>query len=143
MTLFITILLAIIICLLITLCWTDLRYRLISNRIVMALLLVTIPFSYLMHGTLFWQPALLCLAIGFILFLFNIIGAGDVKLLAVLMLAIPSHFAIFFLFLTACAGLLLIIIGWLFYRQSIREKGLPYGIAISVGFLTTLLLFNY
>ncbi|WGE49448.1 A24 family peptidase [Actinobacillus equuli] len=143
MTLFITTLLAIMIGLLLTLCWTDLRYRLISNRIIMALLLVTIPFSYLMHGTLFWQAALLCLAIGFILFLFNIIGAGDVKLLAVLMLAVPSPFAVFFLFLTACAGLLLIIIGWLFYRQSIREKGLPYGIAISAGFLTTLLLFNY
>ncbi|EFM99034.1 Flp operon protein B [Actinobacillus pleuropneumoniae serovar 11 str. 56153] len=37
---------------------------------------------------------------------------------------------------------MLIIIGWLFYRKAIREKGLPYGIAISAGFLTTLLLFN-
>ncbi|WP_150539635.1 A24 family peptidase [Actinobacillus vicugnae] len=141
MTLFITCLLTIIICLLVTLCWTDLRYRLIHNQIIMALLLVIIPFSYLNHGTVFWLPALLCLAIGFILFLFNIIGAGDVKLLATLMLAIPSPFVIFFLFFTACSGLLLIIIGWLFYRQAIREKGLPYGIAISVGFLTTLLLF--
>ncbi|VEI45928.1 flp operon protein B [Actinobacillus equuli] len=109
MTLFITTLLAIMIGLLLTLCWTDLRHRLISNRIIMALLLVTIPFSYLIHGTLFWQPALLCLAIGFILFLFNIIGAGDVKLLAVLMLAVPSPFAVFFLFLPlvrVCCSLL-------------------------------------
>ena len=104
MTLFITSLLAIIICLLITLCWTDLRYRLISNRIIMALLLVTIPFSYLVHGTLFWLPTLLCLAIGFILFLFNIIGAGDVQVLAVLMLASPSHFAVFFPFFNRLCG---------------------------------------
>lgn len=142
MTLFISTLIAIIVCLLLFICWTDLRYRLISNRIIIALLLVIIPFSYLMYGTLFWLPAILCLAIGFVLFLLNIIGAGDVKLLSVLMLAVPSQFAVFFLFLTACAGLLLIIIGWLFYRQAIREKGLPYGIAISAGFLTTLLLFN-
>ena len=142
MTLFISTLIAIMVCLLLVVCWTDLRYRLISNRVIMALLLVIIPFSYLMHGTLSWLPAVLCLVIGFVLFLLNVIGAGDVKLLAVLMLAIPSSFAIFFLFLTACAGLLLIIIGWLFYRQTIREKGLPYGIAISTGFLTTLLLFN-
>ncbi|KIE92280.1 putative Flp operon protein B [Actinobacillus pleuropneumoniae] len=108
----------------------------------MALLLVIIPFSYLMYGSISWFPAILCLVIGFVLFLLNVIGAGDVKLLAVLMLAIPSPFAVFFLFLTACAGLLLIIIGWLFYRKAIREKGLPYGIAISAGFLTTLLLFN-
>lgn len=142
MTLFISTLIAIIVCLLLFICWTDLRYRLISNRIIIALLLVIIPFSYLMYGTLFWLPAILCLAIGFVLFLLNIIGAGDVKLLSVLMLAVPSQFAVFFLFLTACVGLLLIIIGWLFYRQAIREKGLPYGIAISAGFLTTLLLFN-
>lgn len=142
MTLFISTLIAIMVCLLLVVCWTDLRYRLISNRVIMALLLVIIPFSYLMYGTLSWLPAVLCLVIGFVLFLLNVIGAGDVKLLAVLMLAIPSSFAIFFLFLTACAGLLLIIIGWLFYRQTIREKGLPYGIAISTGFLTTLLLFN-
>lgn len=142
MTLFISTLIAIMVCLLLVVCWTDLRYRLISNRVIMALLLVIIPFSYLMYGTLSWLPAVLCLVIGFVLFLLNVIGAGDVKLLAVLMLAVPSSFAIFFLFLTACAGLLLIIIGWLFYRQTIREKGLPYGIAISTGFLTTLLLFN-
>ncbi|UKH14094.1 A24 family peptidase [Actinobacillus pleuropneumoniae] len=142
MTLFISTLIAIMVCLLLVVCWTDLRYRLISNRVIMALLLVIIPFSYLMYGTLSWLPAVLCLVIGFVLFLLNVIGAGDVKLLAVLMLAIPSSFAIFFLFLTACAGLLLIIIGWLFYRKTIREKGLPYGIAISTGFLTTLLLFN-
>ncbi len=142
MTLFISTLIAIMVCLLLVVCWTDLRYRLISNRVIMALLLVIIPFSYLMYGTLSWLPAVFCLVIGFVLFLLNVIGAGDVKLLAVLMLAIPSSFAIFFLFLTACAGLLLIIIGWLFYRQTIQEKGLPYGIAISTGFLTTLLLFN-
>lgn len=142
MTLFISTLIAIMVCLLLVVCWTDLRYRLISNRVIMALLLVIIPFSYLMYGTLSWFPAVLCLVIGFVLFLLNVIGAGDVKLLAVLMLAVPSSFAIFFLFLTACSGLLIIIIGWLFYRQTIREKGLPYGIAISTGFLTTLLLFN-
>lgn len=142
MTLFISTLIAIMVCLLLVVCWTDLRYRLISNRVIMALLLVIIPFSYLMYGTLSWLPAVFCLVIGFVLFLLNVIGAGDVKLLAVLMLAVPSSFAIFFLFLTACAGLLLIIIGWLFYRKTIREKGLPYGIAISTGFLTTLLLFN-
>ena len=142
MTLFISTLIAIMVCLLLVVCWTDLRYRLISNRVIMALLLVIIPFSYLMYGTLSWLPAVLCLVIGFVLFLLNVIGAGDVKLLAVLMLAVPSSFAIFFLFLTACYGLLIIIIGWLFYRQTIREKGLPYGIAISTGFLTTLLLFN-
>ncbi len=142
MTLFISTLIAIMVCLLLVVCWTDLRYRLISNRVIMALLLVIIPFSYLMYGKLSWLPAVLCLVIGFVLFLLNVIGAGDVKLLAVLMLAVPSSFAIFFLFLTACSGLLIIIIGWLFYRQTIREKGLPYGIAISTGFLTTLLLFN-
>ncbi|QLB18802.1 A24 family peptidase [Mannheimia granulomatis] len=137
-----SILLAAIILLLIRLSWTDLQQRIISNRIIVALVCVIIPFSWLTHSTFYFLPALLCLIIGFLLFLCKVIGAGDVKLLSVLMLAVPTEYAPYFLFLTALSGLILIIIGSLFFFRSIREKGLPYGIAISSGFLATVVLFS-
>ena len=67
-------------------------------------------------------------------------GAGDIKLISVLMLVIPHNEIIYFFFFTAFFGLLLIIVGWLFFRKSIKENGLPYGVAISLGFMTNLAL---
>ncbi|MBN6065603.1 prepilin peptidase [Aggregatibacter actinomycetemcomitans] len=128
--------------LLITLSITDIRSRIISNRIVLLLLIITIPLSLLKYQTIFIVPALCALAIGFLLFTLNVIGAGDVKLIAVLMLMIPNDEIFPFFFFTTFAGLGLIIIGWLFFRKSIKENGLPYGVAISLGFMTNLVLSN-
>ncbi|WP_109079066.1 A24 family peptidase [Aggregatibacter kilianii] len=128
--------------LLITLSITDIHSRIISNRIVFLLLITVIPLSLLKYQTLFIVPALCALAIGFLLFTLNVIGAGDVKLIAVLMLMIPNDEIFPFFFFTTFAGLGLIIIGWLFFRKSIKENGLPYGVAISLGFMTNLVLSN-
>lgn len=109
----------------------------------MLLLLVAIlPLAYTLHQQIFIMPALITLIVGFLLFVLNIIGAGDIKLLTVLMLATPTEQVFSLLFFTALSGLVLIIIGWLFFRQSIRRNGLPYGVAISSGFLINLLLFQ-
>ena len=126
--------------LLLRLCYTDVHNRIISNRVVMALLFVVVPLSLLRYQSIFFIPALCTLFIGFVLFILHIIGAGDIKLISVLMLMIPYEQIIFFFFFTAIAGLFLIIIGWLFYRKSIKARGLPYGVAISLGFLTNLAL---
>lgn len=131
-----------IILLLIRISWTDITSRLISNNIVLVLLICIIPFGFLLNGELYITPALVSLFIGFLLFLFNVIGAGDVKLITVLMLTIPSEQILSFFVFTSFFGLLLIIIGWLFFKTSIKRNGLPYGVAISLGFLTNLALFN-
>ncbi|HDR1345803.1 TPA: prepilin peptidase [Pasteurella multocida] len=128
--------------LLIRLSWTDLTKRIISNNTVLCLLAVIIPFSFIHHSQIFFLPALLFLFLGFLLFTLGIIGAGDIKLITVLMLSIPTEQLISFFFLTSCSGLLLIIIGWLFFRESIKKRGLPYGIAISLGFLMNWSLFS-
>ncbi|QIM63733.1 flp operon protein B [Pasteurellaceae bacterium Orientalotternb1] len=135
-------LLGILVLLLIRLSWTDIKLRLISNDIVMALLFCVIPFGYMLNGELYIIPALISLFIGFLLFLLNVIGAGDIKLITVLMLTIPSEQILSFFVFTSFFGLLLIIIGWLFFKTSIKRNGLPYGVAISLGFLTNLALFN-
>lgn len=121
--------------------WEDITSRTIRNEWVGILLVLTIPFSLLMYGEIFLIPAFSVLFVGFLLFLIRVIGAGDVKLLAVLMLAVPTGQVPGLLFLISLFGLLLIVFGWLFFRQSIRQHGLPYGVAISLGFITNWCLF--
>ena len=121
---------------------SDIRSRIISNRIVLLLLVVIIPLSLLKYQTVCIFPALCALTVGFLLFMLNVIGAGDVKLITVLMLMVPNDEIFPFFFFTTFAGLGLIIIGWLFFRKSIKENGLPYGVAISLGFITNLVLSN-
>lgn len=132
----------IVVLLLIILSISDIRKRIISNNIVLLLLVAILPLAYMLHQQIFIMPALITLIVGFLLFVLNIIGAGDIKLLTVLMLATPMEQAFSLLFFTALSGLVLIIIGWLFFHQSIRRNGLPYGVAISSGFLINLLLFQ-
>ena len=126
--------------LLVTLSITDIRSRIISNRIVLLLLITIIPLSLLKYQTIFLIPSLCALAIGFLIFTLGIMGAGDIKLISVLMLAIPNNEIISFFFFTAFAGLLLVVVGWLFFLESIKQNGLPYGVAISFGFITNLAL---
>ncbi|MDO4698900.1 MAG: prepilin peptidase [Pasteurellaceae bacterium] len=121
--------------------WEDITSRTIRNKWVVFLGILVLPFSLLAYGEIFVLPAVIVLLFGFLLFLINIIGAGDVKLLAVLMLATPTEQIPALLFLISLFGLGLIIVGLLFFRQSIRQHGLPYGVAISLGFIANILLF--
>lgn len=132
----------VLILLLIRLSWTDIKGRIISNKIILNLFLVIVPLAWIQYENVFVIPALIALFIGFLLFSLKIIGAGDVKLIAVLMLAIPSDQIFSFFFFTTFSGLLVIIIGWIFFREPVRQNGLPYGVAISLGFLINLVLFS-
>ncbi|MDU8924177.1 prepilin peptidase [Pasteurellaceae bacterium LIM206] len=132
----------VIIILLGILSYTDAKKRILSNRIIGILPVFVILMSFLKYGTIFIVPAFFAFIIGFILFLLKVVGGGDVKLVSVLMLSIPYEQILYFFFFTTLFGLLIIIIGWLLYRQSIRNDGLPYGIAISLGFMMTSLLFS-
>ncbi len=127
-----------IIILLATISWTDIRQRIIANKIILVLFFIILPYAYLVFREIFVLNALLTLVIGFLLFSCRIIGGGDIKLLTVLMLAVPTQQVIAFLFFVSFFGLLIIIFGWLFFRQNIKTKGLPYGVAISLGFLLTM-----
>ncbi|MDG6882643.1 Flp pilus assembly protein, protease CpaA [Phocoenobacter uteri] len=121
--------------------WTDISARIISNKAVLILFSVLLPFCWIYYGKVFFIPAIVTFVIGFLLFLLKVIGGGDVKLMAVLMLAVPHEQITSFLFLTSFFGLLLVIFGLLFFRKAIKQLGLPYGVAISLGFLANLGLY--
>lgn len=122
--------------------WTDLKSRLISNRAILLTVLLILPFSYILWSKVFIVSAVVTLVIGFILFMLNLIGAGDIKLLSVLMLAVPSEEIMPFLFLVTIVGAVLAIIAivWLlFHKKSfmdyIMKYKLSYGVAICGGFI--------
>lgn len=168
------------------LCWvifSDLLYRRIHNLLVVGLLLVwcalpvfavfglgpwaALNLEQVLHNTgyaLF--GALVVLAVGFVLFNIGQVGAGDVKLMAVLCLWSSGDNQTAFLIVTALAGGILALgmpllnlveqlcaglwlrLGQRFPQLAIpvptvltadRPQGLPYGLAIATGSFYTLL----
>ena len=92
--------------------------------------------------------ALCVLAVGFALFCFNVIGAGDVKLAAVTVLWCGADQTLPFLMNTALAGGLVVIglffarrlaanlgMTWLSTLHSLRpgRSDIPYGVALALG----------
>lgn len=122
---------------------TDFLHRKIQNNALLLLLLLQIFLSPLdLQITTF----LLVLGIGLILYALIWIGAGDIKYAAVLSLTIPLNDLPWAYIMTAFAGGFLAII-YLVTRKLISntsssQEGLPYGIAISVGFYLIILTQN-
>ncbi len=126
---------------LVAISYSDITKRQISNKSILFLAIVIIPYSILLNNQLYFIPALITLGIGFILFITRILGAGDVKMLSVLILAIPTSELMSFFFFTTLFGGILAVIGLIFFHKNVREKGLPYGVAIACGFILQNILF--
>lgn len=119
---------------------TDLLYRKIQNYSLLILLLLQIFFSPLdIQVTTFF----LVIGIGLILYSLIFVGAGDIKYAAVLSLTIPLYELPLAYITTAFAGGFLAIIYLiskkLISNMSRSQEGIPYGIAISVGFYLVIL----
>ncbi|GKX63303.1 A24 family peptidase [Pragia fontium] len=139
MTLIVNGLTAIIFILLIWISYTDIRTRIISNKAVIAIFVISLLLGIFSHQSINFLAALSFLLIGFILFHLNVMGAGDVKLISVLSLCLTAEQIWPFLWLTAVLGGFLACIGLLFFRKSVRSSGVPYGPAIAGGFFFVLL----
>lgn len=122
---------------------TDFLHRKIQNNALLLLLLLQ---SFLSPLDLQITTFLLVLGIGLILYALIWIGAGDIKYAAVLSLTIPLNDLPWAYIMTAFAGGFLAII-YLITRKLISntsssQEGIPYGIAISVGFYLIILIQN-
>ncbi|MCR9642488.1 prepilin peptidase [Vibrio alginolyticus] len=121
----------------------DFLHRKIQNNALLLLLLLQ---SFLSPLDLQITTFLLVLGIGLILYALIWIGAGDIKYAAVLSLTIPLNDLPWAYIMTAFAGGFLAVI-YLITRKIISNKvniqeGIPYGIAISVGFYLIILTQN-
>lgn len=122
---------------------TDFLHRKIQNNALLLLLLLQSFVSPLdLHITTF----LLVLGAGLILYALIWIGAGDIKYAAVLSLTIPLNDLPWAYIMTVFSGgflaIIYIITRKLISNTSSSQEGIPYGIAISVGFYLIILTQN-
>lgn len=78
-----------------------------------------------------------------IIFYLGLIGGGDVKLNAALMLVIPTNLILLYFFTVSFIGALLALSILVYAKISknhhIKKSGVPYGVAIIFGFLIVIL----
>ncbi|MGC5326608.1 prepilin peptidase [Brevibacillus sp. SYSU BS000544] len=120
---------------------SDLKYRLIPDKVVFPFLGLFLVARFFIHPTQTYWMHLLAMAIGFGLFLLIAIvtrgegmGGGDIKLFAVigLVLGVKLLFVSIFLssLLGALVGILLILL-----KKANRKSSIPFGPFIAVGSL--------
>lgn len=116
-------------------CYSDIRFRRISNQAVAVTALTSVLASFGM--TLSWFAWPVACFVGCLLFAFNIFAGGDIKLALAFLLGIHTTWWPTFIFLTAIGGGLLAacyMIPALVTRQmpALRERGIPYGAPIAL-----------
>ena len=136
------IILAIWACLLVS-CYTDIKYRIISNYIVIIVFVLAILNYVFGLGALNYSASGIFFVCGLLMFYFRLVGAGDIKLITVLLITIPSNSVLFFLLAIAIFGLPISIIAVLYkWLKKIKDGiTLPYGVAITGGYILTSLTF--
>ncbi|MFB0872391.1 MULTISPECIES: prepilin peptidase [unclassified Sphingobium] len=125
---------------------TDLRARIISNRLNLAIALLALPW-WVACGVSPWPDMAIQLLTGAVvfalfaaLFAFGLMGGGDVKLLGALALWFPWQVTLSLLVLMAMLGGLVTLVTIVHHRIA-RKPGqpeIPYGVAISIAGLWVL-----
>ncbi|AUW59870.1 peptidase [Sphingobium sp. SCG-1] len=136
-------LLGVLACLLVVAAVTDLRSRIISNWLNLAIALLA-PLYWSASGIELWPNVALQLALGLGvfavfagLFVIGMMGGGDVKMLAALALWFPWQALIVLLTIMALAGGVVTLITIVHHKLARREgpPEIPYGVAISIAAL--------
>lgn len=127
--------------------FTDIRSRTISNWLNLAIAIVA-PVFWWASGLSLWPDvaiqlgvAIAAFAVFAAMFAFGMMGGGDVKLLTALALWIePNAFLQLLLVMAIAGGLLTIAMAFFHAMRKRKEKlAIPYGVAIAIGALWTLL----
>lgn len=122
---------------------TDLRARIISNRLSFVIAALA-PLWWIACGLDLWPDVAVQLLVGGIVFILfaalfsmGMMGGGDVKLLAALALWFPWQAVISLLVLMALLGGLVTLITVIHHRMTRRlgQPEIPYGVAISLAAL--------
>ena len=116
---------------------SDLRRRRIGNRLCLAIALLALPYWLVVEPL---HPSRLLIQIGLALivclvlllpFVANLLGGGDVKLMAALALWLPPENLIKALLVVSIVGGVLGL-AMLFLARRWTEKSVPYGVAIAI-----------
>lgn len=117
----------------------DIRNRKISNNIIVLISFIGL-FSIFVKGDVnFLISPLIILFVGFILFKFNVIAAGDIKLFSAMSLMINKEYILLITIIILCIGGLQAYCQYSMYKLTNNrdwiDRGVPYGVAISIGSL--------
>lgn len=114
---------------------TDIFFRTISNiQILCIMALCGLSYFFGALELNVWMP-ILALFVGVFIWRFGVLGAGDVKLLCILLIIIPYEIIVSFLFLTSIIGAVIGVLIYIFAKFIDIEKSVPYGVAIMSSFL--------
>lgn len=125
--------------------YCDCRYRRISNNVCVMILL---PSIYLVIGLddsrLYIFSFLMVFIATFCLFFLNVFGAGDSKLASAYSIALLPQQIVDAVILTLIVGGFLSVFylikdRFILKKTRAEERGLPYGLAITVGFYMTII----
>ncbi|EOU2462863.1 prepilin peptidase [Vibrio navarrensis] len=120
-------------------CYSDWKERQISNRLVSLNFIICLLLAMLLDISQLWQGLIIALGtfiIGLFLFRFKVFGAGDVKLLMGYSLCFSFPLALDNLigFLVAGGVVVALQFSWAYITagyQELKNRGVPYGIAIA------------
>ncbi len=115
----------------------DITKRVISNR---SCIIVFIVCNIIAVRTGNYQVFLYVAIIfitGFILFLFNIIAAGDIKLAAAFSIAVNPKYQLLVITIILLLGGIIALgqLAWKKYKTNEKIDGVPYGVPICIGYL--------
>ncbi|WP_318495369.1 A24 family peptidase [Photobacterium leiognathi] len=138
-----------LIIILLAIIYNDIKTRKIPNILSLLTAIICLIFAYQHHylaSSII--SSIVVLVSSMVLFYFNIMGAGDGKFAAALALAIPLQQLNIALFLTTIIGGALAVFYLIKYRLILLNKikkdpGLPYGVAIGLGFFIPILINSY
>lgn len=114
----------------------DLRQRVIDHHYLLALSVVILLGWFIQPNWFVLPYTLAIIAAGLVLFYFGILAAGDSKLLAILSLGIsPEYIPLTLVGISVAGGLM--ASGYLLYGlctdlTAVRQRGIPYGVPISL-----------
>ena len=114
----------------------DIRQRVIEHHYLSALSVVILLGWFIQPNWFVLPYTLVIIAAGLVLFHFRILAAGDSKLLAILSLGIsPEYIPLTLVGISVAGGLM--ASGYLLYGlctnlDAVRQKGIPYGVPISL-----------
>lgn len=115
---------------------SDIRHRQISNTACLIILGTSLVSS--VTSGFIAESAIGCIVVFmtfFLLWYLRVLGAGDVKLISAFSLGISPDFLVLFLVITGLSGGIQIAVMYiiaLFGRRSPFQRGIPYGVSISV-----------
>lgn len=126
---------------LLSVCYTDISSRRIKNNAVVFIAVLSLTISVVQGNSIniFWP--FITLVLGMFLVTVNVIGAGDIKLISALSLSLPAKQMADFIFWITLSGipLILIVVALRLWHPGSKKMTLPYGVAISCGYLLHLL----